>query len=234
MVFKEDYPEEIPVLGGSFFMRLPGFFRIPAKPLLLACSMFLVLLLAACGSSGTTSGSTPTTAPTSQASPSPAVTPTSATTANLTTYTGNGYTIGYPQGWKVNAAGKSVVLADPTGIYNLTIVISPNPGGVIGPDSVVNLGIQGVKGTLTNPQTVNVPSSITIGGDSWVQKSIAGTSTAGGQSGVVQVVAASDNHPANSPSTNSYTIIYATLQATFAAANTQYFQPMLQSFKFTA
>jgi PsbP len=234
MVFKEESPEEIPVLGGSFFMRLAGFFRIPAKNVLLACSMFLVLLVAACGSSGTTSSSTPTSSPTPSPTPSssPVVSPTSV--ANLTTYTGNGYTIGYPQGWKVNAAGKSVVFADPTGIYNLTIVISPNPGGVASPDAVVNLEYQVVKGTLTNPQTVNVPSSTTIGGDPWVQKSIVGTSSAAGSSGVVQVVVASDNHPANSTATNSYTINYATLQATFAAANTQYFQPMLQSFKFTA
>lgn len=152
----------------------------------------------------------------------------------MTTYTGNGYTIGYPQGWKVNTAGKSVVFTDATGIYNFTIVVSPNPGGVASPDTVVNAGIQGVKGTMKNPQTVNVPPTTTIGGDTWVQKSIAGQSTAGSQSGTVQIVVASDNHPANSSSTNSFTIIYATLQSTFSAANAQYFQPMIQSFKFTS
>ena len=152
----------------------------------------------------------------------------------MTTYTGSGYTIGYPQGWKVNAADKSVVFTDSTGVYNLTIVISPNPGGIASPDTVVNAGINGVKGSLTNTQTVNVPASTTIGGDTWVQKSIAGNSTAAGQTGMVQMVVASDNHPANSASTNSFTIIYATLQATFDTANSQYFQPMIQSFKFTS
>jgi hypothetical protein len=211
-------------------MRLPGFFSIPAKSIAIACSVFLVFLLAACSGIGSTTGSTPTPSPAS--SPSPAVTPTSAT--SLTTYTGNGYTIGYPQGWKVNAAGKNVVFTDATGIYNLTIVVSPDPAGVVSPDTVVNASIQGVQSTLKNTQTVNVPPTTTIGGDSWVQKSIAGTSSAGGQTGTVQIVVASDNHPANSPSTSSFTIIYTTLQSGFDAANSQYFQPMIQSFKFTS
>lgn len=215
-------------------MRVPGFFKMFAKSMALACSLLLLLALAACGNATSTSGSTPTATSQSAASPTAATTPTTSTSATMTTYTGSGYSIDYPQGWKVNAAGKSVVFTDSTGIYNFTIVTSPNPGGIASPDTVVNAGINGVKGTLTNTQTVDVPASTTIGGDTWVQKSIAGNSTTGGQTGMVQMVVASDNHPANSPSTNSFTIIYATLQATFQAANGQYFQPMLQSFKFTA
>jgi PsbP len=213
-------------------MPLPGFFKIAARSLMVACSIFLVLLLAACGNTGTTTGSTPTPTPTSPPSPTAASSPTSSTT--LTTYTGNGYTIGYPQGWKVNAAGKNVVFTDSTGVYNLTIVVSPNPGGVASPDTVVNAGISSAQASLKNTQTVSVPASATIGGDTWVQKAIAGDSTASGQTGRVQLVVASDNHPASSPTTNSFTIIYGTLQATFDAANTQYFQPMIQSFKFTS
>jgi len=213
-------------------MRFPGFLSISAKRFLFACSLSLMALLAACGGSSTTTGSTPTAAPTSQPSPTAVVSPTSGTT--LTTYTGNGYTIGYPQGWKANASGKNVVFSDSSGIYSLTIVVAPDPAGAIGPDTVVNTAIEAVKNTVKNPQTVNVPSSISIGGDSWVQKSITGDSSAAGQTGTIQIVVASDNHPANSPSTNSFTITYETLQATFDAANTQYFQPMLQSFKFTA
>jgi photosystem II reaction center protein PsbP len=213
-------------------MRFTGFFRNLARNILLACSMLLVLLLAACGSTGASPGSTPTSAPTSQ--PSQAASPTSATTANLTTYTGNGFTIGYPQGWKVNAAGKSVVFADASGVYNLTIVVTPDPGGLVSPDTIVTTVIQGAKNALKNPQDVNVQSTVTIGGDRWVQKSVTGTSSAAGQNGVVQLVFASDNHPATSPSTNNFTITYSTLQAMFNAANSQYYQPMLQSFKFTS
>jgi len=86
---------------------------------------------------------------------------------------------------------------------------------------------------LKNPQAVNIPPTTTVGGDSWVQKSFAGTTTSNGQSVVVQVVVASDNHPASSPSTKSFTVVYGTMQQLFATANTTYFHPMLQSFKFT-
>lgn len=215
-------------------MRISEFFKFSTRSMVAVCSLVLVVALAACGGSTTTSGSTPTPTATTAAAATPTVasTTTTSTTTNLTTYTGNGYSIGYPQGWKVNSGGNSVVFTEPTGIYSLSILVVPNPGGAISADTVVNTGVQVATGALTNTQTVNVPASTTIGGDSWVQKSIAGTSSAAGQTGTVQAVVASDNHPANSPSTNSFTITYQTLQATFDAANSQYFQPMLQSFKF--
>ena len=134
----------------------------------------------------------------------------------------------------MSTAATSVAFTDSSGIYRFSVVVSPNPGGAASPDTVVNAGVQSLNSTLKNPQTVNVPSSTTIGGDTWVQKSIAGTPTSGGPGGVVQLVVASDNHPANSTTTNSFTVIYGTLQATFDAANNQYFLPMLQSFKFTS
>ncbi len=216
-------------------MHLPGFFKFSARSIVFVCSICLALALAACGSATTTTGSTPTATSQPSSSPTAASTPTTSTSSTtLTTYTGKGYSIGYPQGWKVNTSGNSVVFTDSSGVYNFTLVTSPNPGGIASPDTIVNAGVNGVKGSLTNTQTVNVPASTTIGGDTWVQKSITGDSSAAGQTGTVQMVVASDNHPANSPSTNSYTIIYATLQATFDAANGQYFQPMLQSFKFTS
>src|SRR5690348_12118346 len=98
-------------------MHVPAFFRISVRSIVFACSLVLVLALAACGSSTSTTGSTPT--PTSQAASSPTVasSPTTSTSAAMTTYNGNGYSIDYPQGWKVNAAGKSVVFADSSGVY---------------------------------------------------------------------------------------------------------------------
>ena len=234
MALKVKRPEETHILE-EVFMGLLGYKSIPRWMALLVCALIFMVVLAACGGS-TTSNPTPTPTPTTAAKPSPTTPPTTTppATAGFVTYTGSGFTINYPQGWKVTAAGTSVVFADPTGIYNLTIVVSPDPGGIASSDTVVNASIQGVKGTVKNPQAVNVPATVTIGGDSWVQKSISGGSSAGGQAGVVQLVVASDNHPANSPSTNSYTVIYATLQATFDAVSARYFQPMLQSFKFTA
>ena len=215
-------------------MRLMGDKSIPRWMALLFCVISFMVLLTACGGGSTTSNPTPTSTTAAKASATTPPTTTPPATAGFVTYTGTAFTMNYPQGWKVTTSGQSVVFADATGIYNLTIVVSPNPGGIASADTVVNAAIQGVKNTMKNPQTVNVPPTANIGGDSWVQKSISGNSSSAGQAGVVQLVVASDNHPANSPTTNSFTVIYATIQGLFSAANTQYFQPMLQSFKFTS
>ncbi|MFL5657430.1 MAG: hypothetical protein ACJ8CB_25020, partial [Ktedonobacteraceae bacterium] len=96
--------------------RSPSFFSRSRLSLSLS-SLLLVLVLAACslgsGSTGTapttTSGHTPaTTHPTSV----PAQ-PTSASAAGLATYTGDGFTISYPQGWTVlKGANGSVTFVD--------------------------------------------------------------------------------------------------------------------------
>ena len=202
------------------------FKRTPQRVMPAFCCMILALLLVACGG-GTTS--TPTPAPTPQPSPTPSPTP----TPGLTVYTGNGYSISYPQGWKVTPSSKQVTFTGASGVYNLTIVVSPNPNGIADASTVANAGIEATKKTMKNPQTETLPPTTTVGGDSWVQKSITGTETSSGQSVDIQVVVISDNHPTNSANTQNFTIIYGTEKSLFATANTSYFQPMLQSFKFT-
>src|SRR5215469_4395093 len=160
---------------------------------LVSCCLLLALFLAGCG--GGTSSS-PTPAPTPKPSPSP--TPSSTSSTTLTTYRGNGFTIGYPQSWKVTASGNEVAFTDSATLNDFEIVTTPDPGGVVSPDFVVTTSVNATKATLKNPQTVNVPPTTTVGGESWVQKSLAGTTTSNGQSVVVQVVVASDNHPASS------------------------------------
>lgn len=213
-------------------MRLPAFFKISARSIAMACSILLVLLIAACGSSTTTSGSTPTA--TSQPASSPTVASTPTTSTSLATYTGSSYIIGYPQGWKVNASGNQVYFTDASNVYKFAIIVTPDPGGTVSPDTLLTAGLQGLTSSLKNTQPVNMPASTTIGGDTWVQKAVAGTPSSGSTTGMVEAVAASDNHPANSASTNNFTIAYGTQQSNFDTANTQYFQPMLQSFKFTS
>ncbi len=201
--------------------------RVHRSAFIVSCCLLLALFLAACGG-GTASSPTPTPKP----SPSPSPSPTSSTT--LTTYRGNGFTISYPQSWKVTASGDSVSFTDVGTLNYFQIGTTPDPGGVASSDTVVTAGVNAAKATLKNPQTVNVPPTITVGGESWVQKSFAGTTTSSGQSVVVQFVVAADNHPASSPSTKSFVIVYGTTQQLFAMANTMYYQPMLQSFKFTS
>ena len=207
---------------------LSSFRHGPQRFVLVACSLLLAMLLAACG--GTTSSPTPTPTPT----PPPSPTPSPTSSSGLTTYSGQGYTIGYPVGWKVNAQATKVTFVDATGVYSLTIATAPNPGGTISPDTIASTGVSLAEAGLKNSQTVNVPSTTTVGGESWVQKSVSGMATQNGQNVDVQAVVIADNHPANSPMTNSFTIVYLTATQLFSTANTTYFQPMLQSFKFTS
>src|SRR2546421_13121467 len=75
----------------------------------LLCLLALTLFLVACGSGGTTT--TPTPTPTS--------------TPSGTTYTGNGYTLSYPQGWTSKTVGPfSVVFtsnSDPNATFTITV-----------------------------------------------------------------------------------------------------------------
>ncbi len=189
------------------------------------CCVILALLLVACGG-GTTSAPTPTPRPSPTLQPTP--------TSSLAVYTGDGYSIGYPQGWKVTPGDNRVTFNDPTQVYSLAIVISPNPNGVASADVVASASINAAKATLKNPQTETLSPTTTVGGESWVQKSLSGTSTSNGQSIDVQIVVISDNHPANSSSTRNFAMVYGAPKALFATANANYFQLMLQSFKFTS
>jgi hypothetical protein len=160
--------------------------------------------------------------------PSPTITP------GLTVYAGNGYSIGYPQGWKVTPSGnEAVTFSDETTGYALTIVVFPNPNGITDASTVVKTDIESNKKTMQNPQTETLPPTTTVGGDRWVQQSISGTETSNGESFDVQLVVISDDHPAHSANTQNFTVIYTTDKSSFATANTSYFQPMLHSFTFT-
>ena len=191
-------------------------------------SLLLALLLAACDlGGGSGNASTPTPTPTPKPTPSPTAIP-------LTTYTGTSFTIGYPQGWKVERQGNNAIqFTDPSGIYNFAVAVTPNPGGVVSPETQINAAFSAGSSNLKNPQPINVPPTTSVGGDTWSQKSESGNATVNGQNTTVQLVVIADNHPANSPSTRSFLIAYGTGKAIFTAANTTYFQPMLLSFKFT-
>ncbi len=86
---------------------------------------------------------------------------------------------------------------------------------------------------LKNAQTVSVPATTTIGGQSWSQKSISGTQRLNNQDTMLQVVVLATVHPGTTPLSKGYTIDYRTTTTMFNQANTAYFQPMLQSFHFT-
>lgn len=212
-------------------MRVLGYTGIPHRMALLFCAIIFTLLLAACGGGGASSNSTPT--PTAAAKPSPTVPPITPTPAT-TTYTGQGYSIAYPQGWKTTTKTNEVDFVDPTGNFGLIVIVAPDPGGLASPDTLMAAEYAAIKANVKNPQAINVSSPVTIGGDEWLQKAVSGQVNVSGQDVPGQINALIDVHPAHNTSSMSYSILFSGPSVGFDAANTGDFQPMLQSFKFTS
>ena len=133
-------------------------------------SLMLVLLLVACGGSSTSgTTSTPTPVPTSPPTSAPTTPPTAATGA-MTAFQGNSFTISYPQNWQTTTKANNIfTFTDSTGNIKMTITVAPDPNGTISADSVASTALQAAQVLLKNSQTVTVPSTTSVGGDSWSQ-----------------------------------------------------------------
>jgi hypothetical protein len=212
----------------NVMLMMPHMKRIAHCILALSYSLLLSSLMVACQiqiGGGTTAAPTPTPKP-------PTI-----SASKLVTYTGDGYTIGYPQGWTVTQGGGGLVtFDDPRGIAYLSIKVTPNPGGTISAANQVSIGLQLFKSQTKNYQMVNVAPTTTVGGDNWSQGSATGDIVPKGQTAAVtaKIVVIADNHPAGLPTTTGFEIAYLTGQQVFDLANNGVFQPMLQSFKFTS
>ncbi len=152
----------------------------------------------------------------------------------MTSFQGNGFTISYPQKWQTTKKANNLfTFTDSTGSIKMVITVAPDPNGAISADAVASTALKAAQVLLKNSQTVSVPSTTNVGGESWSQVSASGTQRLNNQDTNIQVVVLADVHPANTPLSKSYTILYQAPVATFSQDNTSYFQPMLQSFKFT-
>jgi len=206
----------------------------------------LTLLIAACN----TSGQGTTTIPTPTPTPAPA----------LTSYSGEGYTIGYPKGWtpkKYTAqniptntfigsyiksfsavAGQAAqqvpitTLTDSLGANTLTIGVIPNPSGAIPTQAALTAATTAFQSSVKNYKKASIASQATVGGQSWDETAATGNIT---QPAAIdaKVVALVSNYPAQSASTKLYFIVYAGPTSTFDNIDSTAFQPMLQSFKFS-
>lgn len=198
----------------------------------------LVVLLVACGGGNAGKSSNQKTG--TSANPIKQVVPTMLATGVATaaqtslskTYTGTGFTIKYPADWKLTTSSTEAAFTDPSGSYNLTIGSTPNPNGTKVADQLAENGIAGAKTNLKNVQTVDLAQTTDVGGQSWSQRSITGTSTLNGQSSDIEAVVLANNHPMHTTETKGYVIVYVAGKDTFDQARTKYFQPMLQSFKY--
>ncbi len=220
--------------------RSPSFFS-RSRLALSVCGLLLALLLAACSLGGGSTGTAPTTTSgNTSATPHPTsvpAQPTSAPVAHLATYTGNGFTISYPQGWTVEK-----------GTNGSVVFVDEHAGATKGSHLAITLGKQGlVHPTSTtlnfwqqafmaqpNYQKVHIAPTAMVGGDSWDQIAATSDEQISGQTQPVnaELVVMADNHLATSPTARSWQIQYSTYTNDFAQMNANLFQPMLQSFKF--
>src|SRR5437588_6461743 len=198
------------------------------------CSLLLVLVLAACSLGSGSTG----TAPTTTSGHTPATShPTSASAVGLATYTGDGFSIGYPQGWTVQKGTNGSVTfidvhAGATKGSHLAITLGKQ--GLVHPTSTILNFWQQAFMAQPNYQKVDIAPTAMVGGDSWDQISATSDEQISGQTQPVnaeQVVMA-DNHPATSPTARSWQIQYSTYTNDFTHMNANLFQPMLQSFAF--
>jgi len=151
----------------------------------------------------------------------------------MTAFQGNSFTISYPQNWQTTTKANNIfTFADSTGTLKMTLTVAPDPNGTISADSVASTALQAAQVLLKNSQAVTVPSTTSVGGDSWSQVSASGTQRLNNQDTNIQVVVIATVHPANTLLSKSFTILYQAPVSTFSQDNTTYFQPMLQSFKF--
>jgi hypothetical protein len=192
---------------------------------LVLCSLILTTLLIACGPGGGSPPTSTSTQPPAPSSPSPSTA--------MATLTGNGFTMSYPQNWLISRSGSHLVtITDSTGTMKLSITIIPDPKGSISATSLLNTGIKVATGVLKDAQTESVPPTTTIGGQSWDQGSVSGSQRLNNRDIVQQVVVIATVHPASTALSKGFTIDYRAPKSMFNQANTTYFQPMLQSFKF--
>lgn len=187
---------------------------------------FLIVGLVACNSTGNAPANLSTT-------PSLAQTPTSAPITTLKTYTGTSFSLSYPQDWKVQGTGNQVIFQDAQGLNALTVIITPNPKGTKSANALADTTFPLVeKAILTNAQTTQVISTVSVGGETWVQRGATGTLNTGGQSVPGKLIMLVDNHPAQTSATLAYEIYYGGPTATFDQKENALFQAMLQSFTF--
>lgn len=197
-------------------------------------AVVLMVFLAACGGGGNTGSATPTaTTP-----PTPTPSPTTPSVA-MQTFTGNGFSISYPQSWQKTSSSSQgiaqVAFSDQTTGNAFTIVATPDPEGAASADKIADTSVQTLSNVaVKNGKPETVPASMTINGITWAQRAITGTATVSGQSVPAKIILLVTIHPANSATSQAFQLFYGGPTLTFDQINAQIFQPMLQSFKFTA
>ncbi|HVB74560.1 MAG TPA: hypothetical protein VNE38_13475 [Ktedonobacteraceae bacterium] len=195
------------------------------------CTLLLVCLLTACSLGGGSTGTVPTTT----SGNTPATThPTSAPAASLTTYTGNGFSIGYPAGWTIDKASPSaasVIFIDPTRTVEFIVTVTANPNANSATSVALDPLLQSMQ-SKPHYQKVDLAPTTIVGGETWDQIGAIGDLPYSGKPLSIKVNAMAINRPVHDATTKMYKIQFSAPAKDFEQMDSTTFQPMLQSFKF--
>jgi hypothetical protein len=178
---------------------------------LLLCLLALTLFLVACGGTGGT---------TSTATPPPTPTP----TPTVATYTGNGYTLSYPPSWTYKAEGPVVLFTSSSDSYATFAVASHPALPITNVEKELNAALKALQSQANYKQDTTVPSTVSVGGDSWTQAGA--TADQNGQN--IKTVALADQH-----SGKIFVITLTAKSDSYDQVYSSVFKPVLDSFKFS-
>lgn len=191
----------------------------------IVCLLALCLVLTACsGVPGVGAVATPTRAPT----------PTPTPTVSFTTITGDGYTIESPVDWISKGgsiSGSSLLVLARDSQLSATMEIETLPAATSFEPALTATQeqISILQTSSKNFQDQGVPTTVTINGVQWNQA--AATMDDSRRGAMVTSYVLATTFPSNA---NKVVMInYTALSNIFDKADTEYFQPMLLSFKFT-
>ncbi len=220
--------------GGAPYAQPPA----PAKrrrwPMVVGIIAGVVLLLCAVGGvfayiglhkfAGVVSTGISQTETASAATATPEATATAAIPADYTLFTDstNGYSIAYPNSWQKQASSSDVVFLDTSVPADMVIGAVPDN---LPQSDIASTESEFFKSVSDGGKISNLkgPTTITLAGESWTQETA--DITTSGQ--VIHSVVLATNHGAH-----AYIVGYLSAKSTFTSLDTQYFQPMLNSFSF--
>src|SRR5712692_205185 len=202
------------------------------------CGLLLAFLLTACSLGGGSTGTVPTTTsgntPATTHATSVPTQPHSAPAVSLTTYKGNGFSIGYPAGWtieKVAPTSASVIFIDPTRTVEFIVSVTPNPNANSATSVALDPLLQSMQ-SKPNYQKVDLAQTTTVGGETWDQVGAIGDLPYSGKPLSIKVNALAINRPAHDANTKMYKIQFSAPSKDFDQMDSTTFQLMLQSYKF--
>ncbi len=217
--------------------RLSTFFS-RSRPSLSICTLLLAFLLTACSLGGGSTGTVPTTAsgntPATTHPTSVPAHPISAPAASLTTYTGNGFRIGYPAGWtieKASPSAASVIFIGPTRTVEFIVTVTPNPNANSATSVALDPLLQSMQ-SKPHYQKVDLAPTTIVGGETWDQIGAIGDLPYSGKPLSIKVNALAINRPTHDANTKMYKIQFSAPAKDFDQMESTTFQSMLQSFKF--